>query len=225
MAYNWTSACQSAFDCLKQHLQSRPILKCPNFSSEFTLYTDASDTGLGAVLHQGEHVVAYSSRMLNKSERNYSVIEKECLALVYMLLSNFVITFTDHNPLVWLSSQKMQGELSRWSLSLQEYDYTIKYRKGSSNTNADALSRLAEDPCAVMEVQTGYSLSQLQEYQQKDNTLHKLTSYISRNIKPHTNLIRRTSNLDDGYNCGHSCLSKTVYSIGELKLLVVMSMM
>ena len=91
MAYNWTSTCQNAFECLKQHLQSQPILKCPNFSSEFTLYTDASDTGLGAVLHQGKHVVAYASRN-SKFEKNYSVIEKECLALVYAV-SKFVITF------------------------------------------------------------------------------------------------------------------------------------
>ena len=118
--------------------------------------------------------------------------------------------FTDHNPLIWLSSQKMQGKLSRWSLSLQEYGYTIKYRKGSSSTNADALSRLAEDPCAVMEVQTDYSLRELQEYQQKIISYTSLPAIYQGISNPHTNLIRRTSNLDDGYNCGHSCLSKTV---------------
>ena len=78
MAYNWTSTCQNAFECLKQHLQSQPILKCPNFSSEFTLYTDASDTGLGAVFHQGKHVVAYASRIRN-SKKTIVLLKKNVL--------------------------------------------------------------------------------------------------------------------------------------------------
>ena len=52
----------------------------------------------------------------------------------------FVI-LTDHAPLQWLSAQKMEGLLCRWALALQEYDFTIKYRKGVQNSNADALSR------------------------------------------------------------------------------------
>ena len=99
----------------------------------------------------------------------------------------------------------MQGKLRHWSLSLQEYNYTIKYRKGSSNINADALSRLAEDLCAVMEVQNGYNLRQLQEYQQKIIPYTSLPAIYQRILNPHTNLIRRTSNLDNGYYSGHSC--------------------
>ena len=57
----------------------------PDFSLEFTLCTDASDSGLGAVLQQDSKVVTYS-RALNKAEKNYSVIEKECLALVFVII-------------------------------------------------------------------------------------------------------------------------------------------
>ena len=49
--------------------------------------------------------------------------------------------YTDHNPLLWLSAQKMEGLLCRWALALQEFNFTIKYCKGSTNNCADALSR------------------------------------------------------------------------------------
>ena len=193
VSFNWTTTCQSAFDNLKQHLLSPPILKPPNFSLEFTLCTDASDTGLGAVLQQGTQVVAYASRTLNPAERNYSVIEKECLALVYAvkqfrhyLLGKHFTILTDHNPLVWLSAQKMQGRLSRWALALQEYEYTIKYRKGSQNSNADALSRLQSDQlqCGVTEVSSGYSSEHIRELQLQDPVLKIVSNYLSRGSKP-----------------------------------------
>ncbi len=79
----WSPGCQKAFNEFKERLQSPPILICPDFSIEFTLYTDASDSGLGAVFQQNNQVVAYASRTLNRAEKRYSVIEKECLALVY----------------------------------------------------------------------------------------------------------------------------------------------
>ena len=58
----------------------------------------------------------------------------------YLLGRKFQL-LTDHSPLQWLSSQKMEGLLCRWALALQEYDFKIKYYKGSLNGNADALSR------------------------------------------------------------------------------------
>ena len=123
--FKWSDLCQKAFVHLKQCLLSPPILATPNFSIEFTLCTDASDLGLGAVLQQDNRVIAYTSRALTKLEKNYSVIEKECLALIYAfkqfrhyLLGNHFTVLTDHNPLIWLSSQKMQGRLCRWALAL-----------------------------------------------------------------------------------------------------------
>ena len=147
----WDDACQLAFTTLKTALMKAPILKYPDFSpasKQFQLYTDASATGIGAVLEQCGHVIAYTSRALSEPEKNYSVIQKECLAVVhslkqfrhYLLGRKFSI-ITDHAPLQWLSAQKMEGLLARWALAIQEYDFTITYRKGLDNGNADALSR------------------------------------------------------------------------------------
>ena len=88
VTFEWSPPCQSAFDNLKDALIQAPILKYPDFTSlakPFHLYTDASATGIGAVLEQSSHVIAYVSRALTKSEQNYSVIQRECLALVYAL--------------------------------------------------------------------------------------------------------------------------------------------
>ena len=60
----------------------------------------------------------------------------------HYLLGRAFVLHTDHQPLQWLSAQKMEGRLCRWALALQEFDFTIKYRRGSSNANADALSRV-----------------------------------------------------------------------------------
>ena len=101
----WDDSCQLAFTTLKDALLHAPILKYPDFSStskQFQLYTDASDTDIGAVLEQYCHVIAYTSRALSSSERNYSVIQKECLAVVhslkqfrhYILVENFPSSLT-----------------------------------------------------------------------------------------------------------------------------------
>ena len=84
----WNEACQSAFTQLKEKLTQTPILTYPCFdpsADQFSLQTDASSTGIGAILEQGGHVVAYASRILSPSEKNYSVIQRECLAIVFAL--------------------------------------------------------------------------------------------------------------------------------------------
>ena len=76
--FEWSELCQSAFNQLKQKLTKAPVLVYPHFGSsaeQFILQTDASATGIGAILEQGGHVVAYASRSLSSSERNYSVIQ------------------------------------------------------------------------------------------------------------------------------------------------------
>ena len=147
----WSSECEVSFNTLKQKLTQAPILTYPSFhrnASPFVLETDASAVGLGAVLEQDSHVIAYASRSLNIAEQHYSVIQKECLAIVFALkqfrhylLGRPFKLVTDHAPLQWLSAQKIEGMLCRWALAMQEYSFYIEYRRGSLNSNADALSR------------------------------------------------------------------------------------
>lgn len=131
-----------------------PILQYPDFEKPFVLTTDASNVAIGSVLSQGtigsDLPVAYASRTLNTHEQNYSTTEKELLAIVwsvkyfrpYLFGRKFTIV-TDHKPLQWLFSIKEpNSKLIRWRLRLEEYDYNIVYKRGTSNTNADALSRV-----------------------------------------------------------------------------------
>ena len=100
--------CQTSFEQLKYFLTHAPILKYPDFSTSaqsFQLYTDASATGIGAVLEQSGYVIAYASRTLTGSEKNYGVIHRECLAVVYALkqfrhylLGRPFAIVTDHAP-------------------------------------------------------------------------------------------------------------------------------
>ncbi|XP_068111085.1 uncharacterized protein [Hyperolius riggenbachi] len=154
---SWTPECEAAFQALKQALVSAPVLQAPDFRRRFLVQTDASDYGLGAVLSQvdekgGEHPILYLSRKLLPREVAYSTTEKECLAIVwalhklqsYLYGRSFTI-ITDHNPLTWLNrAAGTNGKLMRWSLSLQQYDFTIQHKAGSRHQNADGLSRCGE---------------------------------------------------------------------------------
>ena len=153
----WSERCDKAFDELKAMLQSAPVLAAPDFRSPFKLAVDASDVAAGAVLLQEddegvEHPVCYFSKKFNKSQRNYSTIEKECLALV-LALQQFevyvsssglpIVVYSDHNPLVFIHKMKNKNQrLLRWSLMLQEYVLEIRHIKGKDNVIADCLSRV-----------------------------------------------------------------------------------
>lgn len=151
--WKWKEEQQAAFEMLKAKLTEAPILACPDFSKTFILQTDASNYGLGAVLTQeleeGERVIAYASRTLNGAEKNYSATEKECLAIIWGIrkMRAYVEGYrfhviTDHLSLKWLNSiDNPTGRLARWALELQQYNFTVQYRKGKQNVVADALSR------------------------------------------------------------------------------------
>src|ERR1041385_7447527 len=142
------------------------------------VYTDASGTGLDAVLAQKnedgkEGVIAYASKSLNKAEQNYSVTDQECLAVVwaikhfqhYLGLKPFQVV-TDHSALKWLKTSKIPtGRRARWMMFLQQFDIEIVHRPGKANANADALSRIPEVSCYFggIEVIRGKENTMIQE--------------------------------------------------------------
>jgi len=154
--YDWTEQCETAFRQIKQVLTSRPLLRHPDFGKPFTLHCDARVVATGAVLTQvddtgKEHPVRYISKKLTKAQRNYSIGELECLAVIvairecrrYLAGSTFTVV-TDHKPLVALlgnHKEHRNTRLTRWALELQQYDFNIIHRAGNKHTNADAMSR------------------------------------------------------------------------------------
>jgi len=150
----WSDDCEKAFQSLKNKLTEQPVLYAPDFEKELIVQCDASNLALGIVLSQvfegKEHPILYLSKKFSPAERNYSTIERECAAIVYAVRKlrfyldgkPFKIQ-TDHQPLRWLNSHSdTNRRLLRWSLTLQPFDYTIEDRSGTSNKNADALSRV-----------------------------------------------------------------------------------
>ncbi len=166
--FEWTDECQAAFEMLKNTLSSTPVLRNPDFNRTFILQTDASNRGIGAVLSQVdetgvEHPIAFFSKKLLPREERYSTVEKECLAIklgvqafrVYLLGRSFVVQ-TDHRALVWMDRLKdTNPRLTRWSLALQPYSFTVEHKKGTANSNADGLSRAFEDSLIQQQWATG----------------------------------------------------------------------
>ena len=162
----WDNEQEQAFLTLQEVMMTPPILAypqpldpdCPE-DSVFHLDTDASRTGLGAVLSQVqdgiERVIAYWSRTTNKAEENYCPTYLELLAVKcaceyfhnYLWGRKFVVR-TDHASLTWLLNFKMpEGILARWLSNLTQYDMEIVHRPGRKHGNADGLSRKRSRPC------------------------------------------------------------------------------
>ncbi len=155
----WSANCALAFDNVKSLLCSSAVLAAPCFDRSFSLQVDASQVGAGAVLQQGDEEgvvrpVSFFSRKFNSYQLNYSVVEKEALALiwalqhfdVYVSLGQPIVVYTDHNPLTFLNSFHCPNQrLIRWSLFLQAYTLDIRHIRGSENSVADALSRAPLD--------------------------------------------------------------------------------
>ena len=153
----WEESQETAFNTLKRKLTSQPILQLPDVNRPFTLRTDASDTGLGAVLLQEaaneescKLPVAFASKKLLSREKAYSTTERECLAIVwgirhfqcYLEGREFILE-TDHQSLVYLQRAKhLNSRIMRWALSLQPFRFRLESIKGRDNVGADYLSRV-----------------------------------------------------------------------------------
>ncbi len=154
----WDDDAQKAFDYLKTKLTEAPILGYPDVTKPYSLYTDASDYSIGAILTQdtaeGEKVIQYISHQLAPNRLHYPIVEKECYAIIYSLLKlrqyllgADVTVYTDHAPLKSLFTAEMKNtRIQRWAILLDEYQVKIKYRQGKHNLRADMLSRIRIKP-------------------------------------------------------------------------------
>lgn len=203
-----TKSFVEAFECCKKILTSSDVLQYPDFTKPFVLTTDASNFAIGAVLSQGpigrDKPVAFASRTLTKTEENYSTIEKELLAVVwackhfraYLFGRKFTL-FTDHQPLIYIFNMKdPSSKLVRWRLYLEEFDFEIKYRKGSQNTVADGLSRIKIDNHAhnLEGSLENASLINNADDAQDDETVHSADTDDSHFVKMTMNAVNSFSN-------------------------------
>ena len=153
----WGRDQQQAFDTLISILTSNQVLAYADYTNPFILHTDASGTGLGAVLLQAqdgkERPIAYASRSLSASERNYPAHKLEFLALKWAVIDKYHdylygTTFevrTDNNPLTYiLTTAKLDAVGHRWLAALSAFDFTLRYKPGKLNVDADALSRIPQ---------------------------------------------------------------------------------
>lgn len=158
----WTNECEKAFQAIKKEIASPTILVHYSPSLPLVLAVDASPVGIGAVLsHQigtTERPIAFASRILTESEKNYSQLDKEALAIkwgvekfFYYLYGRHFTLITDHQPLVHIFSKKKKLPVLsatrrlHYAVFLQMFDFDIKYRKSEDHGNADFLSRFPQN--------------------------------------------------------------------------------
>jgi hypothetical protein len=147
--FKWTGACQSSFEELKKRLTTTPVLVMPDLQKSFDIYCDASRQGLGCVLMQEGHVIAYASRQLRKHELNYPTHDLELAVVVHALKirRHYVMgtkcqIYTDHKSLKYIFTQKdLNLRHRRWLELIKDYDLEIHYHPGKANLVVDALSR------------------------------------------------------------------------------------
>ena len=146
----WTDACQRAFQDIKHAMASEPVLALPDASLPFEVVTDASQTGIGAVLLQEGRPIAFAGRQMNPAETRYSTTDQELLAVIFALqqwrcylqgAQHDFLLVTDHHPNTYLGTKPtLSRRQARWSEKLQEYHFEWQYRPGKHNV-ADPVSR------------------------------------------------------------------------------------
>ena len=195
-------ACK-AFDRLKEACLQAPILSFPDFNKPFLLETDASERGLGAVLSQKQadgwyHLIAYASRVMNKTEQRYHSNKQEFLALKWAVTEQFheylspyeknrneFVVHTDNNPLTYIfSSANLDAAGQRWVARLTSYNFSLEYQKGKDNTVADFLSQMNE--CLPEEEVQEY-LNQIPHPGVKavlDNSITPIEEHAEQGVRP-----------------------------------------
>lgn len=200
--WHWDSPQVTSFEKLKTLVSSTPVLTYYDVTKPVTLSADSSSTGLGAVLLQDQHPVAYGSRALTDAQTRYAQIDREMLAIVYgcekfhhYIYGRHVRVETDHKPLVAIYQKPLYRatpRLQRMLLRLQRYDLELVYVPGKEMYISDTLSRAYlnestetlvdnELDVNILEAHLPVSPSKLQELKQataNDEILQKLVRVV-----------------------------------------------
>jgi hypothetical protein len=183
-AFKWTTEATKAFENLKVAITTAPVLALPQFSIPFTIETDASGTGVGAVLSQLGHPIAFFSKKMVPRMQKRSAYTRELFAITeaiakfrhYLLGHKFVIR-TNQKSLRSLMDQSLQTpEQQAWLHKFIRYDFTIEYKPGKDNVAADALSRVCVMAWSTAEVTL---LDELRNDIKKDNALQGILNNIA----------------------------------------------
>ena len=166
--FQWTDACQRAFDTLKSAFTSDPVLAYFEPGLETMVETDASDSVVAGILSQKHadgvwHPVAYFSKKMTPAECNYDIYDKELLAIIRAFEewrpelagdvdnSNPTKVFTDHKNLEYfMDTKQLNARQARWAEFLSQYNFEIQFRRGVTNVKADTLTRRSQDTAGVV---------------------------------------------------------------------------
>ncbi|GBO25889.1 Transposon Ty3-I Gag-Pol polyprotein, partial [Araneus ventricosus] len=185
----WTDEAEKQFEKCKNDLANATLLSFPNSELPLSLFTDASDTAIGAVLQQYENStwkpIAFYSKKLNDTQQNYSTYDRELLG-IYLSVKHFkhylegrtFTIYTDHKPLIFAFHQKLDKAAPRQARQLNyisQFSTDIKYIKGENNIVADTLSRVTEV--------SSIDYDQIADAQTQDEELKSLQTITSLNLK------------------------------------------
>ena len=154
--FNWSTECDKCFHMLKDYLQEAPILRYPDPTADYILYTDTSKYAYAGVLTQSidgtDHPVAYTSGLFRGSQLNWAALTKEVYAiymsvkkLSFYLDSAQITLRSDHLPLKkFLEKNTMNAKVNNWAVEPESQNINFEFIAGTKNVLADTLSRLIE---------------------------------------------------------------------------------
>jgi hypothetical protein len=172
-AMGWNEKAAQAFTLLKSLMTNAPVLALPDFNKLFVVEIDASKAGIGTVLMQEGHPIAFISKSLGPKQQSLSIYEREMMSIIhavnkwkhYLWGRHFHIR-TYHISLKYLLHQKLTTSAQHlWLVKLLGYDYDIEYKQGKENVPVDALSRIPSKDLYVMTTST-ISTSLMEEIRQ-----------------------------------------------------------
>jgi hypothetical protein len=194
-SFNWQQHHTIAFNTLKEKMPSTPVLALPNFAEPFTIETDPSGTGIGAVLMQHGRPLAFFSQALGPKATAQSTYHKEAPAILQALkrwrhyfLGGQLIIKTDQQSLKYMMTQRLsEGIQHKLLMKLLEFNYSIEYKKDKENKVADTLSRQEPHIAAITSVVPAW-ISEIEESYMEDTYYKNLIQQLAVNAAAQENL-------------------------------------